>query len=321
MKKIIFISIFLATISCSPLSFAQVVATVKVYPENPEPKSTVTLTFNSYSFNPSTAMIVWTVNGKKVLEGAGQTTLPLKTGVVGEEMYVTVKASTVDGFETTQAITIAPSSVMILYEAPKSYVPLLYEGRSLPGVGALVRVTALPSMGDRGQLVSSSNLSYSWYINDQLFKAVSGLGKQSALIRLDYLQSENKIKVVVRSPYGNAAEKTISVYTHEVMPILYTHNTILGVDFTKAIQKRFETVKEFTLSLEPFYVTDEDTKRASYSWFLDGLPSTPLGGRLLTLQPKENSYGTKMLSIDVLGTDKLLQRATIRTELIFDTRK
>lgn len=323
MKKIIIFILLVGSLTLSSVSFslAQVAATIKLNPKNPEPKSTVTLTFNSFSFDANTAMITWIVNGKKVLEGQGATTLTLKTGNVGESASVVVNVSTATGYKVSQSIEISPSSVVLLYESPKSYVPLLYEGRSLPADGALIQMTAFPSIGDNGSLVDPSKLSYTWYINDTLFKEASGSGKQSALIRLDYLQNKNTVKVVVRSPYGNSAERTVPVYTHSVMPVLYMYDSVLGVDFTRAIEKRFETVRDFTLSLEPFYVSDEDKKRASYTWYLDGLPSTPLGGRLLALQPKENSYGTKLLSIDVYGTDKRIQKANIKTELIFDTRK
>lgn len=323
MKKIILFFILLVslTISSSSLSFAQVAATIKLSPKNPEPKSSVTLTFESYSFDPNTALIRWRVNGKTVLEGEGKTSLTLKTGNVGETSSVVVDVSTISGFKVSQSVDITPSSVILIYESPKSYVPPFYEGRSLPGEGALIDVTALPSIGDQGALVDPSRLSYSWYVNNELFKSASGLGKQKLRVRLDYLQNKNNIKVVVRSPYGNSGEKTLTVYTHALMPILYEYDSTLGVNFTRAIEKRFETVKDFTLSLEPFYVSNEESKPASYVWYLDGLPTTPLDGRMLALQPKENTYGTKLLSIDVFGTDKRLQKANIRTELIFDTRK
>lgn len=323
MKKInIFLILLISlTIGLSSLSFAQVAATIKLNPKNPEPKSPVTLTFVSYSFDANTASIKWKVNGKTVLEGVGKTSLTLKTGNVGETSSVSVDVSTVSGFKVSQSIDITPSSVILIYESPKSYVPPFYEGRSLPGEGALVDVTALPSIGDEGSLVDPSNLSYSWYVNNELFKSASGLGKQKLRVRLDYLQNKNTIKVIVRSPYGNVGEKSIPIYSRTVMPMIYEYDTTLGVNFTKAIEKRYETVKDFTISLEPFYVSSEESKPASYTWYLDGLPTTPLNGRILALQPKENSYGTKLLSIDVYGADKRLQKANISAELIFDTRK
>ncbi len=323
MKKKVILFVFISSLLVGDLTFAfaQVSATVKVDPRSPEPKSDVTLTFESYSFNAETATIKWVVDGKTVLEGLGATKLKIKTGGVGDTTTVTVYASTETGFVVNQSINVTPESVILIYESPKSYVPLLYEGKSLPAEGALIRVTALPQVGDNGQMVPPSKLSYSWYVNDSIFKSASGLGKQSALIRLDYLHSTNKIKVIARSPLGNSAEKTLIVYPHVVMPLLYTYDNILGTDFTKAIDGRFEAVKDFTLSLQPFYVSNEEKKAASFVWYLDGLPSTPLGGRLLALHPKDDSYGTKMLSINVFGTDKRLQKATTKVELIFDTRK
>ena len=323
MKKIalLVLSFFIVSLTSLTFASAQVSATLKLEPKNPEPRSFVTLTFESYSFNAETATIRWAVDGKTVLEGLGETKLKIKTGEVGETSSITVRASTETGFVVNQSITITPASVVLIYESPKSYVPLFYEGKSLPGEGALIRVAAIPLVGDEGEAVPASKLSYSWYVNDSIFKNASGLGKQSALIRLDYLRNVNKIKVIVRSPLGSSAEKTISVYTHRVMPLVYAHDNILGTDFTKVIDGRFQAVKDFTLSLEPFYVSDEEKKAASFVWYLDGLPSTPIGGRILALRPKEDSYGTKLLSIDVFGTDKRLQKANTKVELIFDTRK
>lgn len=321
MKKIIFSIFLLVQFFAGSFAFAQISATITLLPKNPNPNSFVTLSFDSYSFDANTAMVTWTVDGKQVLSGQGERKLQLKTGNIGETLLVSVTASTADGYSVSQSITVAPASVILMYEAPKSYVPLLYEGRALPGEGALVKVTALPLLGDVGQMVPPSKLSYTWYVNDTVFTSASGLGKRSTYIRLDYLQNVNTVKVVVRSPYGNTAEKTISIYSHDVMPLIYTYDNILGVDFTKVVERRFEAVKDFTLSLEPFYVSDEYKKPSSFDWYLDGLPSTPLGGRLLSLHPKEDSYGSKMLSINVYGADKRLQKAEVKTELIFDTRK
>ncbi len=323
MKKIIVTLIALVTLSTLSFSsaYAQTDATIILSPKNPEPKSFVTLEIESYSFNVNTATITWEIGGKVILQGQGETILKLRTGNVGESSVVTVTSDTAGGLQVKQSITITPSSVVLLYEAPKSYVPLLYEGRSLPSTGASVRVSALPSISDSGVLLSPSNLSYSWYVNDSFVKSISGKGKQSATIELDYLKNSTDIKVLIQSPLGNRGEKTITIYPHPVMPILYKYDSILGTNFTQAIERRFEAVSDFTLSLEPFYVSNEDNKPATYTWYLDGLPATPAGGRILGLAPKANSYGSKLLKITVLGSNKRLQKSELTTELIFDTRK
>ncbi len=314
----------LVSLSATGTLFAEMDATITLEPENPAPKSSVTLTLSSYSFDVNTAMITWKIGSKIILRGQGEKSLSIKTGNVGDatDVYVTVEQA--DGSTLEQRISVTPSSVLLLYEAYKSYVPPLYEGRSLPSDGALIRVTAFPQISDRGVPVPPSQLSYVWYVDDVVLKSASGAGKQSALIRLDFLESSDDIKVLVRSPLGNTATKTITVYPHRVMPLLYTYDQVLGPNFTTLIDKRFEIVKDFTLSLEPFYVSrkEEGTgSEPSFAWFLDGLPTTPIGGRLLSMHPNEDSYGAKILRIVVTGPDKRIQKEEIETELIFDTRK
>ncbi len=325
MKKItLIISIMFGILAgtCSYVSAqSQVSASIKLFPKNPEPLSTVSLTLTSYSFDVNTAVITWKSQGKVLLEGQGAKTLDVRTGRVGESYPITVIAQTIDGSSIEQTLTISPSSVMLLYEAPRSYVPLLYEGRSLPSEGAIVRLTALPSISDEGDIVPPSSLSYTWYVDNEAVRAASGLGKQSANLRLDYLQNKTTFKVIVRSPYGNIGEKSVTIYPHAVMPLLYTYDSLFGVNFNNLIQKRFETINDFIISLQPFYVSDEENRPASFVWYLDGLPATPLGGRVLAMRPKENSYGSKMLSIDVFGADRRIQSATTKTEILFDTRK
>ncbi len=312
------LSIYLST---CVFSFAEISASVKLMPANPEPKSKVTLTLVSYSFNPDTAFVSWKVNGRDFASGLGKKDITIQTGDIGATTQVSVHAETADGSSIDQVISITPSSVVLLYEAPKSYVPLLYEGRSLPSDGALVRVTALPQLSDNGTPVPPGNLSYTWYLNDTVVKSVSGAGKQSALIRLDYLRTSNEIRVVVRSPLGNTADEKITIYTHSILPILYLSDPLFGTNVTTRIGKRFETTRDFRIVLEPFYISYNDPKEATYSWFINGLPSTPLDGRTLDLHPKENDYGIKKLSIKLYGADKRLQTSEVETEIVFDTRK
>ena len=322
MRKLITLTSFLFlqffSFSCV---YADLTAKITLSPQNPLPKSSVSLTLESYSFNVDTAIITWKVNGAVVARGEGEKTISVKTGGVGEGVRVNVTAENADGSSIEQTININPSSVVLLFEAPKSYVPPLYEGRSLPSDGALVRVTALPQISDNGSPVPPSMLSYSWYLNDSIIPGVSGRGKQSASIRLDYMENKNEIKVLARSPLGNTGTKTITVLPHALMPLLYVYDPVLGSDFNKAVERRFEATKDFTLSLEPFYVSQKEQKNPVFSWFLDGLPTTPLGGRILALHPQENSYGSKMLTIKVTGPDKRIQKTETGLELIFDTRK
>lgn len=326
MKKYLLIlyTIILTTFFVSPtILFAGSEAAITLEPKNPTPYTSVNATLVSYLFNVNTANITWSSNGKELLRGVGVKKLTLKTGSAGSQIPLRVKAVTANNEIYEVSIAVTPESVDIIYETPESYVPTFYEGRSLPGEGAVVRFVAMPNISERGQIISPSSLSYSWYVSGEFVDNLSGIGRQSALIEMDFLRPFTNVKVVVNGPYGVSATKSLDVYQHNVMPLVYTYDDILGTNFTSVINKRFETTKDFTLSLEPFYLSTnnglEDT--VSYNWALDGLPVTPLGGTLLSMRPKEDSYGARKLSITVENTKRRLQKISTGIELIFDTRE
>lgn len=304
-------------------SFADADATLILNPKSPTPNSTVTITLESYIFDVDTALITWTSGGKILLKGMGVKNLTLPTGASGHQTPVHVKAVTADNSTTDIDITIVPTSVDILYETPESYTPLFYEGKSLPSEGAAVAFTAIPNISENGAIVPSSSLAYSWYVNDQFMSDYSGMSRSSATFNLDFFNSFTRVKVVARTPRGTNAEKYIDVYPHVILPLLYTYDDILGVNYTSLLTKRFETTKDFTLALEPFYLSSKGSleKTTTYSWALDGLPVTPLDGRLLAMKPKENSYGSRILSISLSNEMRRLQEASTELYLVFDTRK
>ncbi len=320
-KKLIFF--ILPLLFIPTFSFAGTEIAVTLNPKNPTPNTPVTATVVSYLFNVNTALITWSASGRDILKGVGEKKLTLKTGAAGEQIPLHVTVMTANNERYEADILITPESVDILYETPEGYTPLFYEGRSLPGEGAMVNFVAMPNISEGGQIIPASSLSYSWYVSGEFVDNLSGIGRQSALIELDFLRSFTTVKVLVHGPYGTTAEKSIDVYPHEVLPLLYTYDSILGVNYTSVITRRFETTKDFTLSLEPFFLSSRgDLKNTTtYSWLLDGLPITPLGGTLLAMQPKEDSYGSRKLSITVANSKRRLQKTLTDVELIFDTRK
>lgn len=305
------------------VSFSAIDGTIILNPKNPEPYSPIKLTLTSYSFNVNTANITWSSKNKKILSGLGEKSLNLRTGGVGEEISIDVIAETADGSIFEASIVVVPASVDILFETPESNVPLFYEGRSLPGEGARVKFTAMPSMSENGIAVPKNNLSYSWYLNDTYAENASGAGKQTATFNLEYLTESTSVKVKVSSPSSLTAEKEITIYPHDVLPLLYTYDDVLGINYGRSLEKRFETRKDFTLALEPYFLSTGGSlgQSASYLWLLDGLPITPLGGILLSLNPKKDSFGSRFLSIEIENSKRRLQKAKTTLDIVFDTRK
>ena len=323
LKKLFQTILIISCVWLPSISFAADEASIELSPRNPKPYTPVQATLVSYIFNVNTALITWTVDGKEVLKGVGEKKLKIQTSSVGTKIPVHVTAVTADNMATEIDFVITPESVSILYETPESYTPLFYEGHSLPGEGSLVKFVAIPNISEDGARLNPSSLSYSWYINNELVDNASGIGKQSAMLPLDILSTFTTIKVMVFGPKGATAEHSVDVYPHAVMPLTYSYDEILGVNYTKELGKRFETTKDFIIALEPFYLSTNGQVggQSSYSWTLDGLPITPLGGKILSMKPKENSYGSRFLSIEVSNKKRPLQKTSTRIGLIFDTRK
>ncbi len=317
--KVTLISIFFLP----SLIYAASDMTMSSSPSLPAPYQSVTLTLISYSFDVNTANIVWTVSGRTFTGGVGVKQITVQTMGIGESIPVKAQAALGTGEIVEANINLTPQGVDILWETPESYTPPFYLGKSLPGVGSTVRATALPNLSSNGLQIPAQNISYSWYVNDDFLSNISGYGKQFANIPLDYLSSKTNIRVVARGPTGVASEKTISIYPHDVLPLLYIYDDSLGVKMEQSIFKRFETTRDFTLSLIPFYLSVKNNFSTSgnYTWLLEGLPVTPEEKTILSFHPEENASGLKKLSVSLSNSRRTLQKAETDLEILFDTRK
>jgi hypothetical protein len=289
--------------------------TVTLNPEAPGPYEKVTISIVSYSFDVNTAMVEWTVGNKVYASGLGVKKITLTLGAVGEAVPILVKVTAPSGEIIQTGMNLSPQSTDIVWESVESYIPAFYEGKALPGEGSHVRLTALPNMTNDGAVISPNNLSYLWYINDSYIDEQSGIGRQSAVIPLDFLSDT--------TTNGSVAEKEVVLYPHATLPTLYLYDDILGTNYKKSVGGRFETTGNFTLSLVPYYLSIQkgSDSYTTIDWALDGLPITPIEKTLLALQPKENSYGTKLLTVSVNNSKRLLQKALTTVEIVFDTRK
>jgi hypothetical protein len=296
---------------------------ITLSPKNAAPYQEVTITLSSYAFDPNLAMITWKSGTRTILSGLGAKKLSVTMGAGGQTIPISYTATLANGSTYSGSLSLSPQSVDLLYESKESYVPPFYEGRVLPGEGAMVRVSAIPAINEGASRVSPSALSYHWYANGEYLEGASGTGKSVATIGLDYLSNSTDVRVLVRSPLGSTAEKTITIPPHEVMPLLYPYDELLGTKLSSSFFRRMELAGDITLSLEPYYLSTNNNLEAfsTYDWYLDGLPITPLEKTLVSFRPKADSSGIKTLTIVVENTKRRLQRAQISLEILFDTRK
>lgn len=318
-KTVLFLSIlFFSTFS----SVGAISGSLILEPNNPGPYEDTTITYKTFSFDVDNALLTWSVNNKIVLSGKGEKVLKIKTGNTGITLAISVKVKTPSGEESTTVLNLSPQAVDLTWETTESYTPPFYEGRSLPGENAEVRVIASPIFSNNGKLIPVTELSYAWYVNDTFRGVSSGRGKNVMKMRLDYLSNENVIKVIVRSENGGIAEKRTTIYPNDIIPVFYLKDPIYGLDLAHAIRKRFETTKEFTLALAPYFLSTKNNlaPEINYNWSLDGLPLTPAEDTVVSFSPKKDVYGAKTLSVSIKNAKRMLQSAEENLEIIFDTR-
>lgn len=312
----------ISIISLPFLVHAEYSASLSLTPKTPEPYTETTITLASYSFDVNTAFIIWTINGTTVLSGQGEKVLVTTTGSIGETSNIHVQARLADGSTVDLDQTLTPQGVALVWESPESYVPPFYEGRSLPGEGATIHLVAIPSMSSGGVPTPPESVSYSWFVNDQFMSGSSGLGKQSANLRLDYLARESVIKVLARDAYNNTAIKKITIIPSVAQPTFYLYDPVLGTDYATSLGTRFELTKESTISFVPYFFSKNGSlgQTTSYIWKLDGSPLSPTTNATLTLKPGESASGYKTLHVLIENSKRTLQKAQASLTLVFDSR-
>ncbi|MEN9337955.1 MAG: hypothetical protein RIQ41_269 [Candidatus Parcubacteria bacterium] len=305
------------------IAHADTGVTVSLDPPYPTPYQTVQVTLTGYSFDLNVAQIVWSSRGKVLLSGLGKKTISLQLGDVGTSIPLSYTVTAAGGASTSGDTVLSPQSVDLLYESKESHTPPFYEGKALPGEGSVVRVAAFPSLSDGAGPIAPSNLSYAWYINEEYKENLSGVGKSSASVALDYLQDSTDVRVLVRTPRGATAEKSITIYPHDIIPLFYPYDDVLGVDLTMPFTRRIELAQEGTFSFEPYYFSRKNNlaSSASYLWYVDGLPVQTQEERMLAIRPDKEASGRRTVTVVVDNTKRILQKTEASLQVVFDTRK
>lgn len=301
---------------------AAVSGTITLQPQFPRPQEVVTLTVSSYSFDVNNSTYEWNIDGVVRRKGVGEKTYSLTAQDAGRITRVLVGITTPKNEKVLLAAVIDPQSLDLVWESDEGYVPAFYEGKRLPGEGSRVRVVAFPTFVHSGKKVSPDDISYTWYINGKIRDAQSGRGKYTLRYTLDYLNPETKVRVVARDESGGVLEQTTSIRPSRVVPRLYQEDPVLGTRLEKALLTRFETTKEFSLRYVPFFMSETNTlSSGTYSWKLDASPLSSAEPTLLTLRPKESSYGSRNILITASHPTRRLQESGAALNVVFDTRK
>jgi len=141
-----------------------------------------------------------------------------------------------------------------------TYVPLDYQGKSLPSRGSNIEVVA---QLDSSQL-NPEELNFKWFLNNHIQKESSGINKQIFRFNIGESISKNHIiKVEV-----NNLENTINISSsfalraYEPEIILLAKNPPLG--FSDKYQ--FLDDQEIEFIVQPYFFNIKDTDELNYEW-------------------------------------------------------
>jgi hypothetical protein len=244
--------------------------TISANPTYPGPNSVVQLTAESPLLDLQDSDVEWTVNGTAA--GAGQS-ISVPLGALGSEVNVAVSVSGPTGNDSA-TLAIVPTSIDLLWES-NSYVPPFYKGRAAPGSSSMIRVLAIPHfVSTGGTAIPSSDIDFTWKVNDAIDEAQSGIGESSAVFPAGVLYSTDNIDVVAQSTDGTlSGEASISVRTGDPELVLYEDNPLFGVMYHQALpSSSTASESEDSFAAVPYFAsaTSANDPSLAYQWTVNG---------------------------------------------------
>lgn len=288
--------------------------TAEINPENPGPNTETAVSIQSTSLDLQNATITWSVNGRVIKQGIGETGFSFTTGPTGRKTTVFVSATGQNGELIEKNLVFVPQNVTLLWEADSS-VPQLYPGKALPARGGTVRIVALPDfVTETGRAIPPNELFYAW---NQLETGLlnqnnaSGRGIQTFSAKSGLMRSVKVSLTVSDANKTTIVQKLLEIPVVEPFISLYEEHPLTGKQ-PRALKETFSLPKEeVTLRAEPFFFSFPLTNVIP-SWTVGntGAPADTENPWLLTLRRAPNARGTAPLRIVANHPDFRLQSSS-----------
>lgn len=294
---------------------------VNVVPPNPTPGENVNIALSSFAANLDSVNIAWLVNGKNVLSGIGKKSFSVTAGVSGSNTQIVAKIYLPDG-QIDKNITIRPSVMVLLWQAPDSYVPPFYKGKALFTAEGDVKIVAMPEIRNGGVMVNPKNMTYAWKKNYSNMAGESGYGKSSFTFSTDYLDSSNNVSVVASTIDQNySSESNINVTTTSPKISFYKKDAELGTIWERALPTTYKIQGDEIIQAIPYFISPKDFRRPDvvFSWFINDLmvnmPS--FQKNLIPLRVEAGTTGTSKLKVEIENTASLSGTASREISIEF----
>src|SRR6185436_5900271 len=120
---------FLGVLTVEAASVSSI--SINLSPQNPAPHENTNITLNSYANNLDTVPITWYVNGTNTAYGIGKKTFSVNAPAAGSQLSVVAHVGLPEGAIDARVV-LAPSVMVVLWQANDSYVPPFYRGKAMP---------------------------------------------------------------------------------------------------------------------------------------------------------------------------------------------
>lgn len=293
-----------------------------VTPSVPKPGEQVQIEVESFATNLNKASIQWTVDGEVKLSGIGERIFNTTAPISGKTSVVRVRINKEGGGVITDTITIAPSQVVLLYEA-QTYTPPFYQGKALFTPESTITLAAIPNfITSGGRIIPKEELVYTWEINGQVIQSASGYGKHSMTYTAPLIYRETRFTVTVSAVNSDLiAQDEIRLDTINPEVVLYERNPRFGTIFEQAIEGNFTLDRsEVELTSKPYFFAADDLSGGSiqYEWTMNGKKASisPFDDSL-TFRVPEGSTGRSNIGLRVKHVSSILQTDSISTTINF----
>lgn len=296
---------------------------VRFSPKRPKPGETVRVSAESYLVDLSKVTMSWSVNGRVVKRGIGETSFSFQVGASGTTTRLGILITMPQGGEVYKEYGFSPIGLTILWEAD-TYTPPFYKGKPLISYQSRVRAVAVPDAVNTKNAVRTDTLSYTWSQNGSAIPAASGYGKNSYTFIAPRPYEDATISVSA-SPTTGSAQSEFFLNLPIVKPFIlfYEESPLFGVRYGQPLSKDYTlSEKDVLVRAEPFFFSNEqsETPSFSYSWNLNGREAQKYG-RSILLSNTEGVTGESTLTFGMHGIVKTFQSASQSLRIKFEEKE
>lgn len=238
---------------------------IELSPKYPEPNSVFKASINDYSITAQISSIKWRVNGEVVPNADNLRTISIEAPAVGRT--ANIEAAIVFSTGGNQVIkkSFTPVYLDVVAE-PQTKTPAFYRGRALPSVGSTVNLTAVVS----GSGISTSNLFYTWQVNNKVINGGSIIGNNKSSIVMPPGQ-QALVTVSIQSADGSfSIRKSLEIASVSPKLYFYELNSLYGLS-----QRPFTSLgligNSVTVRAEPYYLDVNTYNNPDHlEWKIDG---------------------------------------------------